>query len=74
MDNHWRSIVKAISWRVFATLVTFMVAYLLTREAIISIGIGFANATIKIFAFYSHERLWNKIGFGKKMVEENYIT
>lgn len=40
MESHRRSIVKALSWRIIATLVTFLVAYSLTKEAVLSISIG----------------------------------
>ncbi len=66
MVSHRRSIVKAMSWRIIATLVTFLVAYLITKEAVWAISISFGDAIIKIGAFYSHERLWNRIGFGRK--------
>ncbi len=73
MESHRRSIVKTISWRIIATLVTFLVAYLLTKEAVLSISISFGDALIKMGAFYSHERLWNRIGFGRKKVKEDYV-
>ena len=72
MESHRRSIVKAISWRIIATLVTFLVAYLFTKEAVLAMGIGFGDAIIKIGAYYSHERLWNRISFGRRKVEEDY--
>ncbi len=73
MESHRRSIVKAISWRIIATLVTFLVAYLLTKEAVLSISIGLGDAIIKIGAFYSHERVWNRINFGRKDVKEDHM-
>ncbi|MFC2021701.1 DUF2061 domain-containing protein [Chloroflexota bacterium] len=74
MESHRRSIVKALSWRIIATLVTFLVAYLLTKEAVLAIGIGIGDAIIKIGVFYSHERLWNKVSFGRKeQVKEDYM-
>jgi len=72
MESRRRSIAKAMSWRVIATLVTFVIAYLITKEAILSLSIGFGDAIVKIGAFYSHERLWNRISFGKKRVKEDY--
>ena len=74
METHRRSIVKAMSWRIIATLVTFLVAYLFTKEVILSMSIGFGDAIIKIGAYYSHERLWNRIGFGRKKAKEDYTV
>jgi len=74
MESHRRSIVKALSWRIIATLVTFLVAYSLTKEAVLSISIGLGDALLKIGTYYAHERLWNRISFGRKKAKENYIT
>ncbi len=73
MESHKRSIVKAITWRVIGTLVTFLVAYLFTKEVVLSMGIGFGDAAIKIVIYYSHERVWDKIDFGRrKRAKEDY--
>ncbi len=73
MESHKRSILKAVTWRVIATLVTFLVAYLFTKEVVLSMSIGFGDALIKIFAYYSHERLWDRISFGRKKAKEDYV-
>ncbi len=74
METHRRSIVKAVSWRIIATLVTFLVAYLITKEVILSMSIGLGDAIIKMGAYYSHERLWNRISFGRKKAKEDYTV
>ena len=73
MESHWRSIVKAISWRILATLVTFTVALLVTKEMVVAMGIGMVDAIIKIGAYYAHERLWNRTNFGKKKIKEDFV-
>lgn len=74
VESHKRSIAKAITWRFMGTLVTISVAYLLTRELLLSAGIGSIDAMMKIVAYYAHERLWNKIGYGrKKEIREDYM-
>ena len=70
MESHQRSIAKAVTWRIIATLITSLVAYLLTREVVLAMGIGFLDASIKIFAYYGHERLWNRIDFGREKGED----
>jgi len=57
----------------FATLVTVVVVYIFTRELALSAGIGLADTSVKIFGYYSHERLWGKINFGRKPVKEDYM-
>ncbi len=72
-ESHKRSLVKAVTWRVIATLVTFLVAYLLTGEIAIAAGIGLVDSAIKFFAYYFHERTWEKIQFGRpKEVPDDY--
>lgn len=74
MESHKRSIAKAVSWRLIAALITAFVVFLFTREVALSAGIGIADSAIKIFTYYSHERLWNKIGFGRrKEMREDYM-
>ena len=65
--------VKAVSWRIIATLVTFAVAYLITKKPLLAVSIGFADSMIKFGAYYFHERLWLKSNFGRKKVKEDYM-
>ncbi len=73
METHKRSILKAVSWRLFATTVTALVVYLFTREVTLSIGIGLADAGIKMLTYYGHERLWDRISFGRRAKVERII-
>lgn len=65
MESHYRSILKAVTWRAGGTAVTFAVAWILTRELTLAAGIGLLDTVIKIGAFYVHERIWNRVSFGK---------
>ncbi len=65
MESHYRSIVKAITWRAGGTVVTFTVAWIITGDVSLSAGIGILDTVVKIGAFYLHERLWNRVKFGK---------
>lgn len=60
-----RSIVKAISWRVIGTLDTLVISYLLTGEVAIAASIASVDFITKMFLYFFHERLWNKINWGK---------
>ena len=73
MESHKRSIAKAITWRVIATVVTTTVVYVFTKELVLAAGVGIVDAMIKMFAYYSHERLWNRINFGRKKVRQDYM-
>jgi uncharacterized membrane protein len=60
METKTRSLLKTISWRILATLTTFLISWLVTGSA----ALGFAIANIefwaKIVLYYFHERTWNK--------------
>jgi adenylylsulfate kinase len=69
MESHKRSIAKAISWRLIGAVVTIIVVYLITGKAILSIGAGVADSGVKLLIYYLHERVWNRIGFGRERAE-----
>ncbi|MHC4477453.1 MAG: DUF2061 domain-containing protein [Planctomycetota bacterium] len=73
MESHFRSIVKAVTWRAGGTFVTGIVAWGFTGELKIAAGIGLIDMVLKIGAFYVHERLWNRVHFGKLKPPEYQI-
>ncbi|PQJ79421.1 DUF2061 domain-containing protein [Polaribacter porphyrae] len=60
-----RSIVKALSWRIVGTLDTLIVSYILTGEIILATSIASIDFITKLILYFFHERLWNKINWGK---------
>lgn len=40
-ESHLRSLTKAISWRIFATLLTTVISYLITHQISFALYIGF---------------------------------
>ncbi len=64
-EAHTRTIVKAISWRALATLTTMTIVFLFTRRIMLSLGVGLAEIIAKITFYYFHERVWDKISWGK---------
>lgn len=64
-EYHKRSLVKAVSWRVLATVSTMAIVYVFTGEALLSVGIGAVEIVVKLFLYYGHERVWNLITWGK---------
>ena len=65
MESHKRSIVKSLSWRILATLITASVAWLLTGKIDLAVKIGLLDTSIKLFIYYAHERAWVRIPFGR---------
>ena len=64
MEGHFRSILKAATWRAGGLAVTFVVAWMVTRKAAVAASIGLADTALKLVAYYVHERIWLKIRFG----------
>jgi adenylylsulfate kinase len=65
METRTRSLAKAISWRIFATLTTMLLVYAFTGNLAISEGVGITELASKIVIYYVHERIWNALPFGK---------
>ena len=64
-DLQKRTIVKTLTWRVTASLTTFIIAWALTGNLLIGATIGSIEAIAKIFLYYFHERIWNNIIWAK---------
>lgn len=73
METHLRSIAKAVSWRIGGTIVTFTVTWLVSGQIDLAAKIGLLDTLIKVGAFYGHERLWHRIGFGRAEPPEYQI-
>ena len=65
IDLKKRTIIKTLTWRVTASLTTFLIAWILTSDLLIGISIGSVEAIAKIFLYYFHERIWNNISWAK---------
>lgn len=64
-DSRWRSVIKALTWRVIATSVTGMLVWWATGDIRLSVGASVIDVVIKLVFYYGHERIWNKIAFGR---------
>lgn len=71
MQTHRRSIVKAASYRVFATTTVFAIAYLFTGSLAPAAKIGLTAAIAKTTLYYLWERVWNRISWGRAAAESN---
>jgi uncharacterized membrane protein len=60
-----RSVIKALSWRIVGTLDTLVVSYVLTGEIALATSIASVDFLTKLILYFFHERIWNKIKWGK---------
>ena len=65
-DTAVRSLAKAVSWRVTGTVDTFLISWLITGEVLLASGIALTEIITKIFLFWMHERVWNRITWGQQ--------
>lgn len=73
MDHHKRTIAKTASWRILAFFVSSGILYLFNGDAPRSFAIIGSADFLKIFLYYFHERIWNRIEFGRKKPIEYQI-
>ena len=60
-----RHAVKAISYRLLATLATVTMVYIVTGQVRIAAGYAVVEFIIKVLIYFGHERVWYKfIKFG----------
>jgi len=64
-DSPIRSLVKGISWRLFASVDTFMLAFVITGKALIAAPLALSEIITKLVLYFLHERLWNIITWGR---------
>jgi len=69
VERKRRSMTKAISWRVLATLTTMLIVYAFTRKFELTLLVGSLDVLIKMVLYYYHERTWNRIYWGKARVK-----
>lgn len=64
-NAHLRSLIKAVSWRFFGSLDTFVLSLIFTGSAKYAVSIATAEALTKIALYYVHERAWRKVAWGR---------
>lgn len=69
-EKSYRSLIKSITYRLTGSVFTTLITYIFTNDIKISLSIGGIEVIGKIFIYYLHERIWNKINFGKEKKSE----
>ncbi len=64
-DTRARSLAKAVSYRLLATVVMAAIAWAITRRLAVAAAIAGADSLLKTGLFYAHERLWARVRFGR---------
>ncbi len=69
LESKRRSILKAVSWRFWATITTAVLVYIFTGNIEIAAAIGGLEVILKLLLYFIHERTWNNVNYGKKEPE-----
>lgn len=66
VESQLRSLVKGVSYRLVGSLATVLVSFALTGSARIATLIGSGEIVAKVLLFWGHERLWQRIRWGRE--------
>ena len=64
-DKHYRSLIKAVSWRLTGSVDTLIISFLITGKLRWALTISGVELFTKIGLYYVHERVWEKLSFGR---------
>ena len=64
-DKHYRSLIKAVSWRLTGSVDTMIISFLITGKIKWALTISGVELFTKVGLFYLHERVWDKLSFGR---------
>ena len=68
METRKRTMLKAATYRIFATATVFLVSFLYTNSFSSAASIGITAAVAKTLLYYTWERLWSNITWGLREV------
>ena len=61
VDSHYKSLLKAVTWRITGSLDTFVLSWIVTGQVNLAFSIAFIELFSKIALYWLHERIWLKI-------------
>lgn len=65
IDGYPRTISKSATWRALITLNNFLIPFITTGSWQIALAFLTIATFLNIVVYYTHERVWNKIKWGK---------
>jgi uncharacterized membrane protein len=72
VDKPIRSVIKSISYRIFGSCATAAISFFFTHNTAAALSIGAVEFLTKFGLYYSHERAWTKVSFGRQKVIRDY--
>ncbi len=69
-DSHRRSLMKALVYKVGSVTVLAVLSWVFTRDLLQMSGITITYELIAIVGYYVHERIWERVNWGRKAEAE----
>lgn len=66
-----RSVMKTISYRVVILILDFVAIYFFTGQIKIAVGFMIVSNIYTTLGYFFHERIWDKIKWGKLIYKKN---
>lgn len=66
-DTSLRSVTKTITWRLTGSGATFLVSYIISHNFAMASTIAIVQLTLNTILYYIHERIWNRVKWGRKL-------
>lgn len=64
-ETSQRSLVKTVSWRITGSTATFLISYIVLGNITVSGTIAVIQLTFNTLLYFLHERVWNRIKWGR---------
>ena len=61
MESHARTLVKTVTWRSIAAVVTGTLTWGATGSVEAGVALGTADTLVKLVLYYAHERAWARM-------------
>jgi uncharacterized membrane protein len=68
-EQTMRSLGKVVTWRILVTITNFVGGYISSGSWKVGLGVAGFALVINSVLYYFHERIWNRINAGKKIIE-----
>ena len=73
-ESNFRSIAKALTYRITGTLTTMIVTFAVTGELAVAMAVGSVEPVVKITVYYLHERAWQRVPIGTMRRLAHFFT
>jgi uncharacterized membrane protein len=69
MATRRRHLAKALSYRLFGSGLACIIAWMISRDARVALGVLGVDGIAKVALYYLHERFWDRISWGSLRVQ-----